>query len=399
MRASRLAIAAGLFLLVPTSSALAAPDLTVVRVARRADVPARHRAEHDGLRRHAHADGDATPARTRRTARRSPSPSGCPPGSASLINNPGFGAGPTAASGPGWTCTRHDHEHLHAQRRARSRRRLPADHGHGHGRQQRRGLARQRADRRRRRRQLPRPRARTRSRRPPTPARTASPPASTVAFGPPVPAVDSGVANPERADGCSLLDVILNAPITDHAAFVTRVDDATAAFGLSARQRDRDPRRRPAVADRHRRRPPDRQRLHGRPDRAHLRRRPLGLPPADDAVHARQGRARGALRHRHALRGQPRHREVRAHRGPRRPQPHLRPPAPERALARPAGGRDGQGRGDVQPARHPDHVPRHAPAVLRGQRRHARQPRRARLHARTRRGSRRPTTTRRTRWR
>ena len=64
-------------------------------------------------------------------------------------------------------------------------------------------------------------------------------------FGPPTPVIDSGVANPERADGCSLLDVIWNAaPSPATPRFVTHVDEATAAFGLSDRAADRDPRRR-----------------------------------------------------------------------------------------------------------------------------------------------------------
>jgi peptidoglycan/xylan/chitin deacetylase (PgdA/CDA1 family) len=58
-----------------------------------------------------------------------------------------------------------------------------------------------------------------------------------VTFGPPTPVIDSGVANPERADGCSLLDVIWNAAPADHASFVAHVDDATTAFALSEAQR------------------------------------------------------------------------------------------------------------------------------------------------------------------
>src|SRR4051812_33239166 len=60
-----------------------------------------------------------------------------------------------------------------------------------------------------------------------------------VKFGPPVPAVDSGVMNAERADGCSVLDRIWEAePFASHDAFVAHVDAVVAEFGLDASQRD-----------------------------------------------------------------------------------------------------------------------------------------------------------------
>src|SRR3954471_13575640 len=60
-----------------------------------------------------------------------------------------------------------------------------------------------------------------------------------VKFGPPVPAIDSGVMNAERADGCSVLDRIWEAePFASHDAFLAHVDAVAAEFGLSASQRD-----------------------------------------------------------------------------------------------------------------------------------------------------------------
>src|SRR5918999_4701608 len=53
----------------------------------------------------------------------------------------------------------------------------------------------------------------------------------TVEFAPPVPAIDSGVANPERGDGCTLLDEIWEGePYATHGAFVSAVDRTTAEF-------------------------------------------------------------------------------------------------------------------------------------------------------------------------
>jgi uncharacterized repeat protein (TIGR01451 family) len=55
--------------------------------------------------------------------------------------------------------------------------------------------------------------------------------AETVAFAPPVPAIDSGVANPERADGCTLLDEIWKGePFESHGRFVAHVVSVTEAF-------------------------------------------------------------------------------------------------------------------------------------------------------------------------
>jgi uncharacterized repeat protein (TIGR01451 family) len=60
-----------------------------------------------------------------------------------------------------------------------------------------------------------------------------------VRFGPPVPAVDSGVLNVERADGCSVLDKIWEAePFASHDAFVAHVDSVVAELGLASAQRD-----------------------------------------------------------------------------------------------------------------------------------------------------------------
>src|SRR3954449_11160008 len=51
-----------------------------------------------------------------------------------------------------------------------------------------------------------------------------------VKFGPPVPAIDSGVMNAERADGCSVLDRIWEAePFASHDAFFENVEAAAAA--------------------------------------------------------------------------------------------------------------------------------------------------------------------------
>src|SRR5918999_3112501 len=52
-----------------------------------------------------------------------------------------------------------------------------------------------------------------------------------VEFAPPVPAIDSGVANRERPDGCTLLDVIWEGePYGTHGAFVSAVNRTTAEF-------------------------------------------------------------------------------------------------------------------------------------------------------------------------
>jgi uncharacterized repeat protein (TIGR01451 family) len=62
-------------------------------------------------------------------------------------------------------------------------------------------------------------------------------PEQTVSFSPPFRpgrpgGIDSGVRNPQRADGCTLLDVIWNAePFRSHARFVSVVDAAVNDFG------------------------------------------------------------------------------------------------------------------------------------------------------------------------
>jgi uncharacterized repeat protein (TIGR01451 family) len=57
------------------------------------------------------------------------------------------------------------------------------------------------------------------------------PPDETVEFAPPVPAVDSGVANVERADGCTLLDAIWEGePFRNHNRFLNHVARETKEF-------------------------------------------------------------------------------------------------------------------------------------------------------------------------
>jgi uncharacterized repeat protein (TIGR01451 family) len=64
-------------------------------------------------------------------------------------------------------------------------------------------------------------------------------PDETVEFGPPVPAVSSGVPNAERADGCTVLDKIWEAePFASHDGFVAHVDSVLPAFDLTAGRRD-----------------------------------------------------------------------------------------------------------------------------------------------------------------
>src|SRR5262245_45611799 len=104
MRVTHLALAAGLFLLGGPPNALAAPDLTVSATHAaptflRATAPNTTvyagtltlTVRNDGAD---PTDGTAVTVTER-----------LPTGLGSLINNPGFGAGPTAASGSGWTCT------------------------------------------------------------------------------------------------------------------------------------------------------------------------------------------------------------------------------------------------------------------------------------------------------
>ncbi|MDA0165957.1 polysaccharide deacetylase family protein [Solirubrobacter ginsenosidimutans] len=235
MRASRFALAAGLFLLVPASPAFAAPDLTVSATHAaptflRTTAP--NTTVYAGTLMLTVTNGgadptDGTPVTV--TER-------LPTGLGSLINNPGFGAGPTTASGTGWTCTgtttstctRSDAlaagasyppitvNVTVANNAAASLANAPTVNGGGDA-----SLA-------------------TGADTIPT-AVDACPngfaAGQNVTFGPPTPVIDSGVVNPERADGCSLLDIIWNAAPADHASFVAHVDDATTAFGLTAPQR------------------------------------------------------------------------------------------------------------------------------------------------------------------
>jgi peptidoglycan/xylan/chitin deacetylase (PgdA/CDA1 family) len=69
-------------------------------------------------------------------------------------------------------------------------------------------------------------------------------PDRTVAFAPPFGGVDSGIRNPQRADGCTLLDLVWRvAPFRDHAAFLSVVRQVSRTFVpdglLSDRQRQR----------------------------------------------------------------------------------------------------------------------------------------------------------------
>ena len=398
MRASRLALAAGLFLLVPTSPALAAPDLTVTAshaapTFLRAAAP--NTTVYGGTLTLTVTNGGADPTDGTAVTVTERLPTGL----AALINNPGFGAGPTAASGTGWTCTgtttstctRSDALAAGASyppitvtvsvanSAAASLANAPTVSGGGDA-----SLATG-AD------TIP-------------VAADACPngfaAGQNVTFGPPTPVIDSGVANPERADGCSLLDVIWNA-------------------APNRPRRVRRPRRRG-----HRRLRPHRRAsataIHAAADQSLIGTAAdhqidnactagrIALT-FDDGPSVYRPQTMQNMRDKYApavlfdvgVRSEANLDIAKFERdgGPRRPQPHLRPPAPERALARAPAGRDEQGRGDVQPARHPDHVPRDAPAVLRGQRRHARQPRRDGLHVEHRADRDRPTTTRRTRWR
>jgi peptidoglycan/xylan/chitin deacetylase (PgdA/CDA1 family) len=153
-----------------------------------------------------------------------------PPGLVALVNDANAGAGPNAASGAGWTCT---------------------------------GLTCTRSDALASGASYPpiKITVRTANTAPASVTNTASvtgggtasdeipvaldacpngwSPDEHVRFGPPVPAVDFGVANAERADGCSVLDKIWEAePFASHDAFVSHVDAVLPGFELSASQRD-----------------------------------------------------------------------------------------------------------------------------------------------------------------
>src|SRR3954452_6267422 len=104
MRASRLALGAGLALLVPASPAVAAPDLTVsathdAGTFLRTTAP--NTSIYGGTIRLtvSNAGVDPTDGTEVRVTDQLPT------GLSALTNNPGFGAGPTAASGAGWTCS------------------------------------------------------------------------------------------------------------------------------------------------------------------------------------------------------------------------------------------------------------------------------------------------------
>ena len=165
-----------------------------------------------------------------------------PAGLAALANNPGFGAGPVAASGPGWTCagtttstcTRSDVLGPGASyppikitvRVAASAAALLTNSATAVGGGDTSSDAASDA----------------------IPVQVDACPngwssEETVSFGPPAPAIDSGVRNPERPDGCTLLDLVWNAePFASHGAFVDTVDGVTDAFVadglLTAAQKD-----------------------------------------------------------------------------------------------------------------------------------------------------------------
>jgi peptidoglycan/xylan/chitin deacetylase (PgdA/CDA1 family) len=66
-------------------------------------------------------------------------------------------------------------------------------------------------------------------------------PEATVEFAPPVPAIDSGVVNAERADGCTLLDDIWNAePFRSEAVFVANVSRITRDYVREGLLSERD---------------------------------------------------------------------------------------------------------------------------------------------------------------
>src|SRR3954452_23942373 len=104
MRASQLAVAAGLALLVPVTPALAAPDLTVSAAH---DAPtflrttAPNTTVYGGTLKLTvtNAGADPTDGTEVRVTDQLPT------GLSGLISNPGFTAGPIPASGTGWTCS------------------------------------------------------------------------------------------------------------------------------------------------------------------------------------------------------------------------------------------------------------------------------------------------------
>lgn len=153
-----------------------------------------------------------------------------PAGLAPLVDNPGFGAGPVAASGRGWTCTggatgtctREDSLPPGA---AYAPIRVTVSVGNdAAARLTNSATVSGGGD--------PAPDAASdalRVRRDACPNGWST--EENVAFGPPVPAVDSGVRNVGRANGCSLLDVIWRGePFRNHGRFVARVVRATDGF-------------------------------------------------------------------------------------------------------------------------------------------------------------------------
>ncbi len=231
-RGSRLGLligALGLVLLVPAASAAAAPELTISA----AHSPATFlRAGAPNTTVYA---GTLTLTVTNSgTDPTDGSPvtvtDALPAGLSALVNNPGFNAGPIAASGSGWncsgagtsTCTRSDAlapgssyppvkiTVSVANSAAAQLTNSPSVVGGGD--------------------------ANSSSASDSIPVQVDACPngwssEETVSFSPPTPAIDSGVRNPERPNGCSLLDVIWDGePFSSHGSFTNRVDTATDAF-------------------------------------------------------------------------------------------------------------------------------------------------------------------------
>ncbi|MEV4760003.1 polysaccharide deacetylase family protein [Micromonospora sp. NPDC049559] len=153
-----------------------------------------------------------------------------PAGLAALVNNPGFGAGPVAASGAGWTCTgaatlsctRGDvlaagaayppiTITVRVTNNAAALLTNSASVAGGGSVAPSSSLDR-------------------------IPVGTDACPngwaaAKEVVFSPPSGGIRSGVSNPERADGCTLLDAIwAGEPFANHGAFVAHVDTVTDRF-------------------------------------------------------------------------------------------------------------------------------------------------------------------------
>ena len=219
-----------------------------------------------------------------------------PAGLSALVNNPGAGAGPVAASGPGWTCTggttsRCTRSDVLAAGAAYP----PITVTVGRG-QRRRGTLRRTA----------------------TVAGGGDAGGGSAAddVGVVADACPNGWAasalNPERADGCSLLDLVWagsRSPTRPRSRPRSRT--VAAQFRAPTRTRSIAATRAPTAG----------------PDNScatrvalDVRRRAVLLPPGHAGRAARQGRARDALRPRHAAGGQPAPGAVRARRGPHRPR-------------------------------------------------------------------------------